>query len=126
MKVKIVISATGMNKEDIRAFVQVIREWELRTPRAEIAGVLFDTDPQITTAEAKEIFEGIFPEFEHLVEIPAGKGQLLRLGTRGVAIGGKLVGTCDEMTLSIGEATEEGMQELQEAQTISLIKMVKG
>jgi len=115
-----------MNKEDIRALVQMIREWELRTPRAEIAGVLFDTNPQITSDEAKEIFEGIFPEFEHLVEIPTSKAQLLRLGVRGIAVGGKLVGTCDELTLSIGEATEEEMRELQEAQTISLVKMVKG
>jgi len=126
MKVKIVLNITNMNKEDIRAFVQMIREWELRTPMAEIAGVLFDTDPEITSDEAKEIFEGIFPEFEHLVEIPASKAQLLRLGVRGIAVGGKLVGTCDELTLSIGEATEEEMRELQEAQTISLVKMVKG
>ncbi len=126
MKVKIVLNITNMNKEDIRAFVQMIREWELRTPRAQIAGVLFDTNPQITSTEAKEIFEDIFPEFKHLVEIPASKAQLLRLGTRGIAVGGKLVGTCDELTLSIGEATEEEMRELQEAQTISLVKMVKG
>ncbi len=126
MKVKIVLNITNMNKEDIRAFVQMIREWELRTPMAEIAGVLFDTDPEITSDEAKEIFEGIFPEFEHLVEIPVSKAQLLRLGVRGIAVGGKLVGTCDELTLSIGEATDEKMRELQEAQTISLVKMVKG
>ena len=126
MEIKIVLNITNMDKEDIRAFVQMIREWELRTPRAEIAGVLFDTNPQITSAEAKGIFEGMFPEFEHLVEIPASKAQLLRLGTRGIAVGGKLVGTCDELTLSIGEATEEEMRELQEAQTISLVKMVKG
>ena len=126
MKVKIVLNITNMNKEDIRAFVQMIREWELRTPRAEIAGVLFDTNPQITGAEAKEIFEDIFPEFKHLVEIPDSEAQLLRLGTRGIAVGGKLVGTCDELTLSIGEASDEEIRELQEAQTISLVKMVKG
>ena len=126
MEVKIVLNITNMNKEDIRAFVEMIREWELRTPRAQVIGVLFDTDPQITTAEAKEIFEGIFPEFEHLVEIPKSKANLLRLGARGVAVGGKLVGTCHELTLSIGEASEEDMQELQEAQSISLVKMIKG
>ena len=126
MEVKIVLNITNMNKEDIRAFIHMIREWELRTPRAQVIGVLFDTNPQITTTEAKEIFEGIFPEFEHLVEIPKGKANLLRLGARGVSIGGKLVGTCDELTLSIGEATEAEMQELQEAQSISLVKMVKG
>ncbi|MBA7656816.1 hypothetical protein ES703_64743 [subsurface metagenome] len=126
MKVKIVINVKETTKDDIRDFVQMIREWELRTPKATICGVLFETDPEITSEEAKEIFEDIFPEFKHLVEIPASKAQLLRLGARGVAVGGKLMGTCDELTLSIGEATEEEMRELQEAQTISLVKMVKG
>ena len=126
MEVKIVLNITNMNKEDIRAFVQMIREWELRTHSAQIAGVLFDTNPRITGTEAKEIFEDIFPEFKHLVEIPASAAQILRLGTRGIAVGGKLMGTCDELTLSIGEASDEEMRELQEAQTISLVKMVKG
>ncbi len=126
MKVKIVLNITSMNKEDIRALVQMVREWELRTPRATICGVLFDTDPEITSEEAKAIFEGIFPEFEHLLEIPATKGQLLRLGERGITVEGKLVGTCDELTLSIGEASDKEIRELQEAQTISLVKMVTG
>lgn len=126
MEVKIVINVKNVSKEDIRSFIQMIRDWELRTPRATIVGVLFETDPEITTAEAKELFEGIFPEFEHLVEIPKSKAQLLRLGARGVAVEGKLVGTCDELTLSIGEATEEEMQKLQEAQTISLVRIRKG
>jgi len=126
VEVKIVINAKNTSKEDIRSFVRMIREWELRTPHATIVGVLFETNPEMTMEEAKEIFEGIFPEFEHLVEIPKGKGQLLRLGTRGVAVEGKLIGTCDELSLSIGEATEEEMQKLQEAQTISLVRIRKG
>jgi len=126
MNVKIVINVKETTKDDIRDFVQMIREWELRTPRANICGVLFETDPEITSQEAKKIFEGIFPEFEHLLEIPAAKGQLLRLGERGITVEGKLVGTCDELTLSIGEASEEEMKELQEAQVIGLIRITKG
>ena len=126
MDVKIVVNAKGANKEDIRSIVQMIRSWELTTHEAEIVGVLFDTDPQITTAEAKAIFEGVFPEFEHLVELPKPKGSLLRLGARGVTVEGKLLGTCDELTLSIGEATEEEMKRLQEATTISLVRIRKG
>ena len=68
MKVKIVINVKETTKDDIRDFVQMIREWELRTPKATICGVLFETDPEITSEEAKAIFEGIFPEFEHLVD----------------------------------------------------------
>ena len=126
MKVKIVINVKETTKDDIRDFVQMIREWELRTPKATICGVLFETDPEITSEEAKAIFEGVFPEFEHLVEIPASKAKLLRLGARLITVEGKPIGTCDELTLSIGEASEEEMQKLQEAQTISLVKMVKG
>jgi len=126
MNVKIVINAKETTKDDIRDFVQMIREWELRTPRSTICGVLFETDPEITSQEAKEIFEGVFPEFEHLLEIPASKSQLLRLGSRGITVAGKLVGTCDELTLSIGEASEEDMKELQEAQVIGLVRIRKG
>ena len=126
MKVKLVINVKETTKDDIRDFVQMIREWELRTPKATICGVLFETDPEITSAEVKEIFEGIFPEFKHLVEIPAPKAQLLRLGSRGVAVGGKLIGTCDELSLSIGEASEEDIKGLQEAEAIALVRIRKG
>ena len=133
MNVKIVINAKNTNKEDIRSFVQLIREWELRTPKANIVGVLFETDPEITSKEAKKIFEGIFPEFEHLVEVPgspelllAHQPMLLRLGSRAIVLQGKLMGTCDELTLSIGEASDEEMKALQDAEIISLARMNKG
>ena len=126
MEVKIVINARETTKDDIRAFVQMIREWELRTPKSTICGVLFETDPELTSAEAKKIFEGLFPEFEHPVEIPDLKTQLLRLGSRGITVEDKLVGTCDELTLSIGEATEEEMKRLQEAYVIGLVRIQKG
>jgi len=126
MNVKIVINSQDATQDDIRAFVQMIREWELRTPKSNITGVLFETDPEISSAEAKAIFEGIFPEFEHLVEMPASKAKLLRLGTRLITIEGQPIGTCDELTLSIGEASEEEMQRLQETNCIALVKMNKG
>ena len=126
MNVKVVINVKEMTKDDIRDFVQMIREWELRTPKSTICGVLFETDPEITSEEAKRIFEGVFPEFEHLVESPKIKTQLLRLGSRGITIEGELVGTCDELALSIEVATEEEMKRLQEAQAICLVRIQKG
>ena len=126
MEAKIVINVRETDKDDIRAFVQMIREWELRTPKSSIYGVLFETFPELTSMEAKAIFERIFPEFEHPVEIAASKTQLLRLGSRGITVEGKLVGTCDELTLSIGEATEEEMKRLQEAHVICLVRIQKG
>jgi len=126
MNVKVVINAQKTTHRDIRAFVQMIREWELKTPGSTTVGVLFDTDPEITSAEAKAIFEGIFPEFEHLVEMPAAQTQLLRLGSRGIMVEGKLVGTCDELTLSIGEASPEELKRLQETKSIVLVKIGRG
>ena len=126
MEAKIVINVRETTKDDIRAFVQMIREWELRTPKSTICGVLLEIAPELTSGEAKKIFEGIFPELEHPVEMPTSKTQLLRLGSRGITIENKLVGTCDELTLSIGEATEEEMERLQEAHVIGLVRIQKG
>ena len=126
MNVKIVFDTRTTTQEDIRAFVEMVREWELRTPRSNVAGVLFSTDPEISSAEAKAIFEGLYPEFEHLVEIPDSQPKLLRLGTRLITVEGKPIGSCDELTLSIGEASEEDIQKLQETNCIALVKMNKG
>ena len=62
MNVKIVINAKETTKDDIRSLIQMMREWELKTPKSTIVGVLFDTDPKITSEQAKAIFEGIFSE----------------------------------------------------------------
>lgn len=126
MQVKVVLNVKEMSKEDIRAFVQMIREWELRTPKATVAGVMFETDPEITTTEAKEIFEGIFPKFDHLEGIPQPEPGLLRLGNRGIVVDGDLIGTCDELTLSLAEAGEKEIGLLQEAQNITLVRIRKG
>jgi len=126
LNVKVVINCQETTQDDIRAFVQMIREWELKTPRSSITGVLFETDPEISSAEAKAIFEGVFPEFEHLLEIPASKAKLLRLGARLLTVEGQPIGTCDELTLSIGEASEEEIEKLQETNCIALVKMNKG
>jgi len=126
MNVKVVINGEEMTRDDIRNFVQMIREWELKTPKATIRGVQFESNPEITSEEAKRIFEGVFPDFEHLVEIPGSQAQLLRLGARGVVAQGQLMGTCDELTLSIGQASDEEMEALQNADTISLVRMNKG
>ena len=126
MQVRIVLTVKEMEKPDIRDFIGMIREWELRTPSSDVIGVFFETDPEMSTQEAREIFQGIFPEFEHLVEIPNARPTLIRLGSRGVTADGRLVGTCEELSLSIGSATPEEVQELENAGTISLVKIRKG
>lgn len=126
MQVKIVLNVKEMEKVDIREFIRMIRDWELRTPAAEVVGILFETDPEVSSKEAKEIFQGIFGEFEHVVEIPSTKPSFIRLGTRGVTVDGKLVGTCDELTLSLGSASPEDLDNLENATTIGLVKIRNG
>lgn len=140
MRVKMILNAENMTKADLRTFIQKIREWELMTSRSQIVGILFDTDPQMSSQESLDIFRGIFPEFKHLVEIEGPvkpeeglhvtvaptEGSMLRLGTRGITVDGELIGTCDELALSIGEAGETELKKLQEAHVIQLVKIAKG
>jgi len=129
MNVKIVINAKETTKDDIRAFVQMIREWELKTPKSTIVGVLFDTDPKITSEEAKAIFEGIFAEgffVDTNINAVEPKGSIIRLGSRGITVDGDLIGTCEEISLSIGEASNEEIKKLEEAEAIVLIRMRQG
>ena len=126
MQVRIMLTVKEMEKPDIRDFIGMIREWELRTPSSQVVGVFFETDPEMSSQEAREIFQGIFPEFDHLVEIPTTCPTVIRLGSRGVTADGRLVGTCEELSLSIGSATPEEVQELENAGTISLVRIRKG
>ncbi|KKL18488.1 hypothetical protein LCGC14_2475030 [marine sediment metagenome] len=126
MFVKIVFSANDLEKPDIREFIRLVREWELRTPKAEVVGVFFETDPQITSEEAKELFTGIFRESEHVLEVPSTDPSFIRLGQRGVTVNGKLIGTVSELTLSLGAASPEDLDSLENAQTIGLVKINRG
>jgi len=130
MNVKIVINAKETTKDDIRAFVQMIREWELKTPKSTIVGVLFDTDPKITSEQAKAIFEGIFSEGffvdTNINAVEPSKGSIIRLGSRGITVNGDLIGTCEEISLSIGEASNEEIKRLEDAEAIVLIRMRQG
>jgi len=126
MEITIVINAKNTSQEDIRSFLQTVKEWELRTPKTDITGIRFETDPEITSEDAKAIFEGVFPEFEKLVEIPNPQRSLLRLGARGITVDGKLIGTCSELALSIGQASEEDVKKLEKADAIVLVRIRRG
>lgn len=47
----------------------------------------------------------------------------LHLGPRALIVNGKLLGTCEDLHLTIVEATDEEIQELQDADEIHLVKM---
>ncbi len=140
MEVRMTINAKEITREDLRRFIQLLREWELRTPKTTIVGILFDTNPQTSKEEAKDIFKGIFPEFEHLVELPGpvppgaelrvtvapSEDSLLNLGQRAMVIDGEVRGTVENLSLSIGRVSKDDLEALQNAHTIALVKMPKG
>lgn len=125
MQAKIVLNVKGVSKEDITALVRMIRSWELLTPKAEIVGVLFDTAPKMEADEEREIFQGIFSDINSLKEASAPSPGFLRLGQRAVTANGKLIGTCDELSLSFGDVGPEEVEALENANTIGLVKMRK-
>lgn len=53
-------------------------------------------------------------------------GQNVRLGPRLVIVGGEPLGTADDLTLQVAEATEEELEKLKEAQAILLAKITQG
>lgn len=124
-KVRMTMQASDLSKEDLRTLIQVFREWELRTPRSDVTMLLFETDPELTTEEAKEIFQGIYPPFEQQQLFPTDFRQL-NLGSRSIVVGGKIVGTCDDMSLTLAEASDEDIELLANAQSISMVKMGEG
>lgn len=126
MDIEMAFKARNMSKEELRALLQKIREWELGTPRTELDSFTFTSNPELSKAETMEIFDGISPKFKNVVSIPLPKNPILSLGTRGIVVKGKLIGTCDEFTLSLGESSEEDVQALQTAETISLVRIRKG
>lgn len=125
MEAKIIFDTQNTSKEDIRSLIQMVREWELRTPRADVS-VFFETKPEMADSEIREIFEGIYPKFSHLVEIPTTKPQVISLGTRAMVIESEIVGTCHEFALSIGQTDEAKIKRIEEAREIKLVRMVKG
>lgn len=50
----------------------------------------------------------------------------LHLGSRMIVVGGKVVGTCEDMHLTIGAATDQDIEKLRNARKIELIKIEVG
>lgn len=46
------------------------------------------------------------------------------LGPRLLVVGGETLGTCDNMSITIDEATEEELEKLKSAYEIRLVKMI--
>lgn len=125
MQARIVLNANEVTKEDITALLKMVRSWELLTPKAEILRIRFDTSPKMEADEEREVFQDIFPGIDRLEGASEPDLGFLRLGQRGVIVNGKLIGTCDELTLSFGRVGSEEAEALENATTISLVKIGK-
>jgi hypothetical protein len=117
------------NRKYVRFLVEHIRSWE-HTTHGDVIGILIETeDTRLTEAELNELCQGIYP----LGVINAAKTQtdepdrVLRLGSRGVSIDGKLVGICEGLNLTLGkEITDAEMAALKNGQAIMLSRMGRG
>jgi hypothetical protein len=126
MNVEMVFKAKNLGKEELRGLLQKIREWELSTPRTELDGFTFTTEPQMSQEETMELFEGISPKYKNVVSFPLPENAVVCLGDRAVVVKGEMVGTCEELTLTIGAAPDELVKQVQEANEITLVRMAKG
>ena len=124
MNVTMMLKADNLSLEDLRSLVQAIREWGTAMP--ELATLLFEADPPLSHEEAEDLLQGAGLPFHTTLEIRGAPPKELRLGPRGVMIEGKLVGTCDGMSLTIAEATDEEIQALEGAPVIGLVRMARG
>ena len=100
-----------------------IRDCEQRSFREKSIGIWVDA-PELPREETREIFAQISPTFPVKVELDNLKS--LTLGPRLIMAGSKAIGTCDGLTLSIAEASDEEIKELEKAPVISLARIAKG
>ncbi len=124
MKVTMMLKADDLSQEDLRSLVQAIREWGTAMP--ELATLLFDTNPPLSHEEARALLQGIGLPIHATLEVRGAPPKELRLGPRGIMVGGKLVGTCDGMSITVAEAGEEEIQALEGAPVIGLVRMARG
>ena len=124
MKVTMILKANELSQEDLRSLIQAIRQWGTAMP--EMATLLFDTNPQLSHEEAEALLEGLGLPLLATLEVRGALPKELRLGPRGITVGGKLIGTCDGLSLTIAEVSEEEIQEMESAQVIGLVRMARG
>jgi hypothetical protein len=129
MIVRLVISAKPVEKEEIRSLIQAIRQWEATTVCGEVAAILIQTeDEQLTQAELNGLCQGIYSfDVVRVVDDRHETERVLRLGSRGVSIDGKIIGICEGLNLIVGEdVSESEIASLQNGQTITLSRMGRG
>ncbi len=124
MKVTMILKANDLSQEDLRSLIQAIRQWGTAMP--EMATMLFDTNPQLSHEEAEALLEGLGLPLLATLEVRGALPKELRLGPRGITVGGKLVGTCDSLSLTIAEATDKEIEEMERAPAIGLVRMARG
>ncbi|KKM22445.1 hypothetical protein LCGC14_1625280 [marine sediment metagenome] len=127
MKVTMMLMANDFSQEDLRSLIQAIREWGTAMPElATRPSLLLHTDPPLSHEEAEALLQEIGLPIHATLEVHGALPKELRLGPRGIMVGGKLVGTCDGMSITVAEAGEEEIQALEGAPVIGLVRMARG
>ena len=124
MKVTMILKANELCQEDLRSLIQAIRQWGTAMP--EMATLLFDTKPPLSREEAEALLQGAGLPLLATLEVRGAPTRQLSLGPRGITVGGKLIGTCDGLSLTIAEATDKEIEEMESAPAIGLVRMARG
>lgn len=126
MHVTLTLSARNISRDQLRALIQAIRDWEQGVGGNEPCGIRCETNPRMTVDETQKLLSEIHPDFARRAVYRESPTRVLRLGQRMLTVGGKLIGTCDQLSLEIAEGTAQEIEELENAQVISLVRMTKG
>ena len=126
MEVKLMVHSKELSSEELLALLQAVRDCEMRHFKKKTIGIWIDA-PQLSAAEAKNILGKVQPPFAKHWELPTQPpAKVLNLGKRMILVGNRTLGTCDEVALSIAEATGEEIRELEAAHVIGLVRMAQG
>lgn len=129
MQVKLTIQSPDLSREQLLALLNAIRGCERQFMPKKLLAILVKTTPRLPMEEVARLFQKVTPGFASIYSLPLedkDAARVLELGSRLVALAGKVVGTCDRLILTIAEATEEEIQDLEQTQAITLIRPGEG
>ncbi len=112
-----------LSKEELRSLMQAIRTWGEQLGDR-VVGFTIDA-PELTRQEVIELLGDIYPIVGEFA-LPPAPGKLLRFGPRMIVVGDSMLATCDDMAITVAEATDEEIECFENASEIKLVKIMKG
>lgn len=125
MEVTVTIKSADLTRYELLSLLQAIRDCEQTNFRQKLLGIAVGTEPQMSQDELLELLAQIRPSLA-LIQMPVEKPRVVHLGSRLISLGSNVVGTCDDMSFTIAEATDKEIEDLQNARVISLVRAGKG